>query len=85
MTKQQIKNIIDQAIKYRKTLQIVYFKSDGQISRRTISKIVYALDDMDTIKVNQYNLDNDYIIGYCHLRNERRTFKIDRIIEVNTV
>lgn len=33
-------------------------------------------------EVDLYQIDGGYIRGFCHLRNEERTFRIDRIIAV---
>jgi len=45
-------------------IEIVYEKSSGETSLRQIK--VYRVDDY-------------YLYGYCYLRNEDRTFKLDRI------
>ena len=45
-------------------IEIIYEKENGEISQRKI-------------KVNK--IDNKYLYGYCFLRNEDRTFRLDRI------
>lgn len=82
MSKEQVISTISQAIRLNKSIQIVYFKSDGEISKRTLGDIMYASEDIDKQNSTEYNLDDNYITAYCHLRKERRTFKIERIIEV---
>jgi 5-methylcytosine-specific restriction endonuclease McrA len=65
-----IKNneIINMAIKYNKAIQFKYRKSDGEVSYRSINptKIVMVKN-------------SKCVRGFCHLRNEERTFKISRI------
>jgi len=48
-------------------IEIVYKKYSGEISTRKI-------------KINK--VDNEYLYGYCFLRNANRTFKLSRIIEL---
>lgn len=47
----------------------------GEISIRTISNIKRS-----TINYNNYD---DYIVAYCHTKNEERTFKVKRIKKVS--
>lgn len=67
-----IREYIDTAIHEGREITIKYVKYDGTISNRTISDIQYS---------EEYG--SDYIIGWCHLRNEQRTFKISRIRSVD--
>lgn len=69
-----IREYIEQAIKENKTITIKYQKYDGTFSTRKVSNIAYS---------DEYG--SDYIKGYCHLRNEDRTFKISRIREVDGI
>ncbi len=71
-----IKEYIDDAIINGKTITIRYEKYDGTISQRTISDIQYS---------DEYGYGEDYICAYCHLRNEKRTFKISRIKSVDGI
>lgn len=74
---QSISEIIADVIDNQKTITIKYQKFDGDYSERKISNIQYN---------NEYESEgfhNDHIKGYCHLRNEERTFKISRILSVN--
>ena len=36
---------------------------------------------VDPIEVNALG-DNVYLVGYCHTARDRRTFRLDRIIEM---
>ncbi|OCL99532.1 hypothetical protein AAX29_00573 [Aliarcobacter thereius] len=47
-----------------------YRKENGEISNRTVDVTSYKKTDF---------ADSSYIYGYCHLRNEYRTFRVDRI------
>lgn len=55
-------------------IEIKYEKYGGEISRRRVSNI----EESD-------EFGNGYISGYCHLRNEDRTFKIERILAVRVL
>lgn len=69
-----IASYIDDAIINGKSITIKYVKYSGEISKRTISDLEYSEEFGD-----------DYIEGFCHLRQERRTFKISRIREVDGI
>ena len=69
-----IKEYIDKAIREQLTITIKYVKYEGEISTRTISDLNYSDEFGD-----------EYIECYCHLRNERRTFKISRIMEADGI
>lgn len=47
-----------------------YKKENGEISNRTVDVTSYEKTDF---------ADSSYIYGYCYLRNEYRTFRVDRI------
>ncbi len=69
-----IKEYLDKAIKENKTITIKYKKYDGTVSSRTLSDLDYS---------DEYG--SGYIQAYCHLRQENRTFKISRIMEVDGI
>lgn len=69
-----VKEYITKAIQENKSITIKYRKFDGSISTRRLSNVEYSDEFGD-----------DYIQAYCHLRNENRTFKISRIIEVDGI
>src|SRR3989339_291957 len=63
--KKDIKAFLRQAFKEKKKVKIRYYSlSSDEIKWRTVSI---------------YQLGSDFIIAYCHLRNEERTFVTDRI------
>ncbi len=65
---------IEEAIQNGKSITIEYEKYGGELSTRTLSDIHYSDE-----------FGEGYIEGFCHLRNERRTFKISRIREVDGI
>ncbi len=65
---------IQNAINTGAIIEIVYKKPDGTSSIRRLSDVTYS---------EEYG--NSYIEAFCHLRSERRTFKIDRIGKVTFV
>lgn len=69
-----IREYIKKSIRENKDITIKYRKYNGEISTRRISNIEFS---------DEYG--DDYIKAYCHLRNEKRTFKISRIIAVDGI
>ncbi len=63
--KKEIRALLKQAFKEKKNVKIRYYSlSSDEVKWRTVSI---------------YQLGSDFIIAYCHLRNEERTFVTDRI------
>ncbi len=69
-----INTYIDNAIREGKSITIKYVKFNGEISTRTLSELQYSDE-----------FGSDYIVGFCSLRQEMRTFKISRIREVDGI
>lgn len=69
-------HIIDQAIKENKAIEFYYTKYSGENSKRKVSNISYSNE------YGAFGYQNDHIKGYCHLRNENRTFKINRMSRI---
>ena len=69
-----IETYIDNAIQEGKSITIKYIKYNGEISTRTLSDLQYS---------DEYG--DGYIVGFCSLRHEMRTFKISRIKEVDGI
>ncbi len=65
--------LIESAIRDGKDLRIRY-RSYGIGSERVVTPIEV-----------QQKYDKFYLIGFCHLRNGERNFRIDRIVEINIV
>lgn len=68
-----IEKEIERAIANGYDIEIKYVKYNGESSQRRLSNITYNNEFGD------YGYNNDHIKGYCHLRNEERTFRISRI------
>ncbi len=65
---------VQEAITLNRDALIKYQKYNGEVSIRKISSI----EESDEFGAN-------YIYAFCHLRNEWRTFRIDRIIEIKVL
>lgn len=74
-----IKELLIKAMISQKPIVITYQNFDGEVSKRTLSRVV----------VNNKYIDKGYyqehIKAYCHLRKEEREFKIDRIRHIEIV
>jgi len=67
--KKEIRALLKQAFKEKKNVKIRYYSlSSDEVKWRTVSI---------------YQLGSDFIIAYCHLRNEERTFVTDRISQAS--
>ena len=67
--KKEIRALLKQAFKEKKNVKIRYYSlSSDEVKWRTVSI---------------YQLGPDFIIAYCHLRNEERTFVTDRISQAS--
>lgn len=76
-TKEKI-SIIEDAIKNRAKLDIVYLKSNDEKSKRTI----------EPRRVGQMEYHGRPYVGveaYCHKRKEDRIFRVDRILEMRAI
>ncbi|MBE6320808.1 MAG: WYL domain-containing protein [Bacteroidales bacterium] len=71
-----IQEYLHKAITNGDTITIKYIKPNGESSIRQISEICYSYE---------FGGDNEYIEAFCHTRNERRTFKISRIIDIEDI
>lgn len=70
---------INRAISNNSDIIITYNNYSGEPSTRKVSNIFISNDFADR------GYSNEHIKGYCHLRNENRTFKISRITSVTEV
>jgi hypothetical protein len=48
-------------------------------SVRTINKVQHSLDVLEKEHIAAYRLNQNHITAYCHKREEKRTFRMDRI------
>ena len=73
------KSVIEKAMALNKPIKIKYQKFNGEVSVRELSGIAYN---------NSFEEDgfyNNHIKGFCSLRKEERTFKIDRILSASII
>ena len=63
--------MIEEAMRARTALRIRYLGSDGQQSERVVQPRKVTLREQAT-----------YLVAYCHLKREERTFRLDRIVEL---
>ena len=63
--------IIEQAVRSHSALRIKYVGSDGRQSERLVRPSKVTLREQAT-----------YLVAFCHLKGEERTFRLDRIVEL---
>jgi ATP-dependent DNA helicase PIF1 len=74
-----IKDELQKAINGNHKIKIQYENFDGEVSEREISELKM------TEEFNDFGYDKQHIKGYCHLRNEERSFKISRIKKIELI
>ena len=79
----EILNILKSVISLEKTIKITYRNFNNEISERILININFSLEVLDENEIKLYDIDDSYITGFCTLRNEKRTFKIARIIKID--
>ena len=62
---------IEEALKSGGSLQLRYLSAVGEETRRVVSPL--------HVTASSGRL---YLVAFCHLRNEQRTFRLDRIVEM---
>ena len=70
-----VRDILAEAIRTNRSVIITYQNFKGEGSERTLHQIRYN-DEFE---------GDEYIAGFCDLRNENRTFKIARIVKVEII
>jgi DNA polymerase III subunit epsilon len=68
---QGLPTIIEQAVRTHSALRIRYVGSDGKQSERLVQPSKITLREQAT-----------YLVAFCHLKGEERTFRLDRIVEL---
>ena len=63
--------IVEQAMRAHAPLRIRYAASDGKQSERVVQPLKVTLREQAT-----------YLVAYCHLKREERTFRLDRIVDL---
>lgn len=70
------KEAITKAITENCKVEIYYEKYNNESSKRELSNLEYSNE------FQNYGYVNDHITAYCHLREETRTFKLERIEKI---
>ena len=69
-----VQTVINRAIRSESTLKITYKDMEGRVTTRTITpKQLFITEGSGELALS----------SYCHLRREKRTFIVDRIIELD--
>lgn len=74
-----IRDEILRAINNDEKIKIVYENYNGEVKERILSNIQL------TNEFDEYGYNNQHIKAFCHLRNEERSFKIDRIKKIEKI
>lgn len=74
-----IKDELIKAINGKHKIKILYENFNGETSERKLSDVKM------TDEFNSFGYDEQHIKAYCHLRNEERSFKINRIKKIELI
>lgn len=66
----------------KETGELLLNRIDAEESIRTINNVQLAIEVLSQDQINTYNLNSNYITAYCNKREEQRTFRFDRIGEI---
>lgn len=72
--------IVKQSVANKYRVEISYNSYNGENSIRQLSNLEYSNEFQ-----KNYNNNHDYISAFCHLRNDKRTFKLIRIEKIRIV
>jgi hypothetical protein len=64
------------------TGELLIDRVEAEESIRTINDVQLSINTLAQEHIENYRLDNNYITAYCNKREEQRTFKFDRISEI---
>jgi len=62
---------VKEALKTRKRVILSYRDAQGQLTNRSVTPMGFASERNSLV-----------LIGFCHLRQSKRTFRLDRIVEI---
>lgn len=66
----------------KETGELLQNRIEAEESIRTINNVQLAINALAQEHIIAYNLDSNYITAYCNKREELRTFRFDRIGEI---
>lgn len=64
------------------TGELIIDKIEAEESVRTVSNVQLAINSLTSEHIEAYRLNSNYLTAYCNKRNEQRTFRFDRIGEI---
>jgi hypothetical protein len=64
------------------TGELLIDRIEAEESIRTINDVQLSINALAQEHIEAYNLDSNYITAYCNKREEKRTFRFDRIGEI---
>jgi DNA polymerase-3 subunit epsilon len=85
ISNRSIEDEIRFSIKNKKRIKIKYRNFNEIISERTLSNVEFSDNVLTKEDLELFQIDSNYITAFCSLRNEKRTFKITRIIEAEII
>lgn len=66
----------------RETGELLINRIEAEESIRTINDVQLSINTLAQEHIETYKLDSNYITAYCNKREEKRTFRFDRIGEI---
>ncbi len=66
----------------KETGELIIDRIEAEKSTRTINDIQLSIKTLDQEHIKKYNLNANHITAYCNKREEQRTFRFDRISEI---
>jgi hypothetical protein len=67
------------------TGEIFYNHVEGEVNLRSVSDIGLAINVLSAEEIFKYSIDENYVTGFCNLQDEQRTFKFQRIREIEVL
>jgi hypothetical protein len=67
------------------TGEIFYNHVEGEVNLRSVSDIDLSINVLSAEEIFKYSIDENYVTGFCNLQDEQRTFKFQRIREIEVL
>ena len=64
------------------TGELIMNRTEAEESIRTINNVQLSINALAEDQINAYNLNSNHITAYCNKREEQRTFRFDRIGQI---
>lgn len=62
--------------------ELILDRIEAEESIRTIMNVQLSINALAEEQIMAYNLNSNYITAYCNKHHEQRTFRLDRIGEI---